>query len=557
MADEGQNTTITTPHPPKQPKKLNPRRFYTHFLFKALIGTLFLLLVPLRAPDEDSLITRSWEIIQLVFVGVAVSYGLFSRRNNEEHWGEATEGKLEGASAHDGYVSRLLSVSSVFDGDDGDVGISGKGFDGDDGEIERWSSQSQYRRNDPVVVEMPLSLPVRRLKSRGDDRDGGGLDDGEGSRVSRSPDRRNSSLKRDFDEKSQYITSRSRGVDADGFDSYVNGIGGIHDDGSISSSVLGEVPRNGRNGSFKSHVGDADDFSYDVDGDVRGFGSSISRSSSNGSSVGRSSELKTRNIIGEFGVLDGEERMKGTEDSIVLPSPIPWRSRSMRMELKKDNEKLEPRRSFGSQTSRNSVSHSLGESIEDEEERIRYYIPSPPPPPPLPQYRAVHKSPLFTSKSVLDNGHNNTGRSVRSEPKDYGETRHLLVTKSAHGNGEIPSEKIGMRSSETMSKRDRSAPRTSSLSDYPKETIDEVSRKAGYDNVDDVQSETDDNQHGRKSERKNEAASTGEDLSNGFADESPDVDKKADEFIAKFREQIRLQRIDSIKRSTLRVARDS
>ncbi|KAL0324506.1 UNVERIFIED_CONTAM: hypothetical protein Scaly_2417700 [Sesamum calycinum] len=33
-------------------------------------------------------------------------------------------------------------------------------------------------------------------------------------------------------------------------------------------------------------------------------------------------------------------------------------------------------------------------------------------------------------------------------------------------------------------------------------------------------------------------------------DVGPDVDKKADEFIAKFREQIRLQRIESIRRST-------
>ncbi|KAG4954771.1 hypothetical protein JHK87_040365 [Glycine soja] len=39
-------------------------------------------------------------------------------------------------------------------------------------------------------------------------------------------------------------------------------------------------------------------------------------------------------------------------------------------------------------------------------------------------------------------------------------------------------------------------------------------------------------------------------------DEGPDVDKKADEFIAKFREQIRLQRIESINRST-RSARNS
>ncbi|KAJ0433241.1 hypothetical protein HanIR_Chr17g0868071 [Helianthus annuus] len=34
------------------------------------------------------------------------------------------------------------------------------------------------------------------------------------------------------------------------------------------------------------------------------------------------------------------------------------------------------------------------------------------------------------------------------------------------------------------------------------------------------------------------------------SDNGPDVDKKADEFIAKFREQIRLQRIASIRKST-------
>ncbi|KAI3919087.1 hypothetical protein MKW98_016640 [Papaver atlanticum] len=41
---------------------------------------------------------------------------------------------------------------------------------------------------------------------------------------------------------------------------------------------------------------------------------------------------------------------------------------------------------------------------------------------------------------------------------------------------------------------------------------------------------------------------------NSVSETSPpnpnEVDKKADEFIAKFREQIRLQRIDSIKRTS-------
>jgi hypothetical protein len=40
------------------------------------------------------------------------------------------------------------------------------------------------------------------------------------------------------------------------------------------------------------------------------------------------------------------------------------------------------------------------------------------------------------------------------------------------------------------------------------------------------------------------------------SDGGPDVDKKADEFIAKFREQIRLQRIESIKKSSAQIRRN-
>lgn len=46
------------------------------------------------------------------------------------------------------------------------------------------------------------------------------------------------------------------------------------------------------------------------------------------------------------------------------------------------------------------------------------------------------------------------------------------------------------------------------------------------------------------------AAGDEEASNSGSGAEENEVDKKADEFIARFREQIRLQRIDSIKRST-------
>ncbi|KAK4389536.1 hypothetical protein Sango_2290600 [Sesamum angolense] len=62
----------------------------------------------------------------------------------------------------------------------------------------------------------------------------------------------------------------------------------------------------------------------------------------------------------------------------------------------------------------------------------------------------------------------------------------------------------------------------------------------------DSEAETDDD-YFEGSSGNGEAAA---DNSVNVNDVGPDVDKKADEFIAKFREQIRLQRIESIRRST-------
>lgn len=59
--------------------------------------------------------------------------------------------------------------------------------------------------------------------------------------------------------------------------------------------------------------------------------------------------------------------------------------------------------------------------------------------------------------------------------------------------------------------------------------------------------------------REEERSSSNEEASssNMANDGGPDVDKKADEFIARFREQIRLQRIESIKRSSGQIRRNT
>ena len=80
------------------------------------------------------------------------------------------------------------------------------------------------------------------------------------------------------------------------------------------------------------------------------------------------------------------------------------------------------------------------------------------------------------------------------------------------------------------------------------------------DDDDDTETEDQDVEGGRTVAQNNDRGKgppvIGGESSKTDGDEGPDVDKKADEFIAKFIEQIRLQRIESIKRST-RSARNS
>lgn len=109
-------------------------------------------------------------------MGIAVSYGVFSRRN--------VDGEKDGVVGG-GYTPKMLQVSSVFD-EDGESCAGGM----EQGKVQAWSSR--YCRGEPVVVvsedtaastnERPLLLPVRSLRSpvydagmadaMGDDKDG-------------------------------------------------------------------------------------------------------------------------------------------------------------------------------------------------------------------------------------------------------------------------------------------------------------------------------------------------------------------------------------------------
>lgn len=100
-----------------RPKSTRKGKSWIHFLGKFLLFGLFIVAIPLfpsKAPDfvPQSLVTKFWELIHLLFIGVAVSYGLFCRRNDDFDFDS------EGTSVSDeteSYVSNVFRVSSIFD----------------------------------------------------------------------------------------------------------------------------------------------------------------------------------------------------------------------------------------------------------------------------------------------------------------------------------------------------------------------------------------------------------------------------------------------------------
>ncbi|GMN31101.1 hypothetical protein TIFTF001_003086 [Ficus carica] len=458
----------------------NPTKFHYNFLYKAVVVSLFLIILPLfpsQAPEfvNQTLLTRSWELLHLLFVGIAISYGLFSRKNDDSEKDDHNNNNNNNASKFDNaqtYVSRFLQVSSVFDDDSESPPGS------DENKVQTWSSQ--YIRNEPVVVVARENSVVEeeRISSK--------------NRISRSV------------EKPLLLPVRS-----------------LKETSSVSDHSVSN---------------------------------SVSRSSSRRFS---SNSNKSRN--GEFGVLDREELAgEKAKESVVLPSPIPWRSRSGRLEMKEENmegpapfpsmeeteftrvESRVPR----SQSSRSSRPNSANSSpklsakktspspsylslesqakiAEDMVKKKSFYNkanppPAPPPPPP----------PLFYRSS--------SSMKPSSESKDHSKRSHL--------DGLSMGKSVGAKGFESVSseREEDTAERVFAESDQEEtesEDDDEIGQSFSQNfNVESV--------------KRNEESG-----SSSVGEEGPDVDKKADEFIAKFREQIRLQRIKSIKRSSARMSR--
>ncbi|XP_027336723.1 uncharacterized protein LOC113850390 [Abrus precatorius] len=499
-------------HTPKHHKKStiehnqeDPIKFHYHFLYKAAIVLIFFVILPLfpsQAPQfiNQSLVTRNWELLHLLFVGVAISYGLFSRRNNEAEKENNNNSKFDTAQS---LVSRVLHVSSFFEDDEVE---NENPSETEETKVQTWSNQHQHYWNRPVVIvapqaqhrshnfdtlggEKPLLLPVRSLKSRLSDEGSVAVDDDESCTTTTS-----------FSLNRSTTTSKTS-----------------------SKRFSSNLNKGSRNVELEGH-GDA--------------------------------------IV--------EDKMK---ENVVLPSPIPWRSRSGRMEPKQEEVEsskpsMEESLSMKSKTSRSRSSslspspESLAKNGEDLSRKKGFYKSCPPPPPPPP--------PMMFQKSISMKPRYG---SLNSEEASFNKELKRSFTTSERNNVKLGMEVKAKGHAENMSnmgeKSDEEQERSiQELMGHASVALGEEEKESFLDKVlvesddDDEDSESGDEDVGggrifENNESEESSIRVGEENSRidgpcfgTIGDEGPDVDKKADEFIAKFREQIRLQRIDSIKRST-------
>ncbi|XP_031287665.1 uncharacterized protein LOC116146402 isoform X2 [Pistacia vera] len=192
----------------RQPVGVGQAKSFTHLFSKFLFFALFLVAIPFfpsQAPEfiNQTILTKFWDLFHLLFIGLAVSYGLFCRRN--------VDMDFETHSSNDdpqSYVSSVLHVSSIF-GDDsdnsygyGDKNVYQTGYsdnykeefavnseqtkpgslNSENNVSQAWSSQ-YYRGESMVVIDQPnhvlneygesgliighkpLGLPIRSLRS--------------------------------------------------------------------------------------------------------------------------------------------------------------------------------------------------------------------------------------------------------------------------------------------------------------------------------------------------------------------------------------------------------
>ncbi|WCJ20766.1 hydroxyproline-rich glycoprotein family protein [Euphorbia peplus] len=249
--------------------------------------------------------------------------------------------------------------------------------------------------------------------------------------------------------------------------------------------------------SLKSRVFEADAREESLDSPSRSFSSS-------------SSKRISSNL---------EENLK---NNVVLPSPIPWRSRSGRIEFKETKQEQQPDSPMYSPVSSSMEESEFNKCLKAQTCRVSGLDSS------------ISSPKLASSPNHF---------SIEKQGKC---AENFVRKKSIYRSPPPPPPPPHLtRTSKTTKPKDEEifSPRRKEFPEEEKEV-----EKIVLESEEDLETEDDEEDDGIESDMFVSLPSGGRGGGGGSSsgDAGPDVDKKADEFIAKFREHIRLQRIESI-----------
>lgn len=543
-------------------------------------------LFPSQAPDfiNDTVLNKFWELIHLLFIGIVVSYGLFSRRNVEM-----------GIENHPNVENLESYMPRMFDGYENPCGSDEKKV------VGSWNSQNFV--GNPVTLSSHKSTVFDDQCKPRLPNFGAGLENSCGYK--------NESVAQAWN--SQYFQGDSMVFIAQpnyAFDEFVK-----------PKSVVDDEPLGLPIRSLKSRVKNQEKFEF-VSGSESGFGSKASSNSFD------------RSMNGDFGDLAPINLLEKFNQAMTSPSPILQRTSSRKMEMGKrvgsttrpshfrplsvDEAQFESlkTRSFRSTLSFSSQTSSISSSPEKEYSSVdsissevlnsetvhlgkrkkssRASSPSGLPPQPDPVNEKVSMSALHSRGYSLGSfyeedlrkssenyvkkelsGSGSKGNASDSAKKELGpgsfksDTKPASLSKASsrgksvrtirgsrlttHGKVEKNPKMFDNGEAVFMRKEKMQNGGLDNLGDMPKPTFSKYHKEKMQDFFGNVVGSQEDSE----SEAENfEASPEGEDKAaascnsvNFAAGPDSEVDKKAGEFIAKFREQIRLQKVASMDRS--------
>ncbi|MED6194243.1 hypothetical protein PIB30_026629 [Stylosanthes scabra] len=205
--------TTTKPHSPFTSRIHHPKPSTTTtnikkgkscsgFILKCIFLSLFLVALPLfpsQAPDfvSQTILTKFWELLHLLFVGIAVAYGLFSRRHNVDLEFEPSQIDTTHSTSSNSfdsvpgsyYVPKMFPDSEAFGGDETEnLDPCVVGYDDDKRLVLSSWDPNQYFENGSAVGVLDEQYNKPNLQDSGGD---GGLGysvgyDGNGNNVVQS-----------------------------------------------------------------------------------------------------------------------------------------------------------------------------------------------------------------------------------------------------------------------------------------------------------------------------------------------------------------------------------